>query len=104
MPIYEYEHEGDGCELGKIFDHMQSMSSDKLTRCPNCKGRIKRLISAAAICTPKTDSELKSMGFTKLVRRDKGVYENVTARDGDSRIWDANKPDTKPDLSKTIED
>lgn len=30
--------------------------------------------------------ELRSKGFTKLVRREKGVYENVTAREGQARF------------------
>ena len=54
--------------------------------------------------TPRTDSDLKRMGFTKLVRRDKGVYENVTAAGGESRIWDVNKPDSNPHLHKKIRD
>jgi hypothetical protein len=44
------------------------------------------------------------MGFTKLVRRDDGVYENVTARDGDSRYMLRDKPETMPNLKKTIRD
>ena len=43
-------------------------------------------------------------GFTKLVKRDDGVYENVTARNGDSRYMERGKPETVPDLSKTITD
>jgi hypothetical protein len=39
-----------------------------------------------------------------LVKRDDGVYENVTARDGDSRYMQRDKPETIPDLSKTIAD
>ena len=44
------------------------------------------------------------MGFTKLVKRDDGVYENVTARKGDSRLVLRDKPETLPNLSKTIRD
>jgi len=44
------------------------------------------------------------LGFTKLVRRDDGVYENVTARDGESKVMHRDKPETLPDLSKTIRD
>jgi len=58
----------------------------------------------AYISTPKGNSELKDMGFTKLVRRDDGVYENVTARDGDSKVVVRDKPETLPNLSKTIRD
>jgi len=47
---------------------------------------------------------LRDLGFTKLVKRDDGVYENVTARDGDSRYMERDKPDTIPNLRKTIRD
>ena len=53
---------------------------------------------------PKTNSELRDLGFTKLVKRDTGVYENVTARNGDCRMVLRNKPDTLPDLKKTIKE
>ncbi len=50
------------------------------------------------------DSELKERGFTKLVRRDVGVYENVTALDKEARYFVAGKPETAPHLNKKIGD
>lgn len=104
MPIYEYEHEGRGCKRGKRFEIVQSIASAKLQKCPDCGQAIKRLISLVAINTPKTNSDLKNLGFTKLVKKDKGVYENVTATDKESRIWDAGKPETMPDIKSKIRD
>ena len=104
MPIYEYEHIGPGCDLGKIFEIRQSLDSEKLQNCPQCGQEVKRLISLCSVSTPKTDSDLKSHGFTKLVRRDQGVYENVTATGKESRYWDARKPETMPDLKSKIGD
>ena len=104
MPVYEYEHLGKGCSKGKQFDHTQSITSEKLAQCPECGEDVKRLISLVSINTPKTNSDLKSHGFTKLVKRDNGVYENVTATDKESRIWDTSKPDTMPDLKSKIGD
>ncbi|OGQ99265.1 MAG: transcriptional regulator [Deltaproteobacteria bacterium RIFOXYD12_FULL_57_12] len=104
MPVYEYEHVGEGCGRGKKFDFFQTMSSDKLARCPDCGQEVKRLISLVAVSTPKTNSDLKNMGFTKLVKRDNGVYENVTATGKESRYWDASKPETRPDLKSKISD
>ncbi len=80
------------------------MSSEKLTQCPSCDAPVRRLISLVAVSTPKTNSDLKSMGFTKLVRRDNGVYENVTATGKESRIWDSSKPETMPDFRSKIKD
>ena len=56
------------------------------------------------IATPTSDTSLKEKGFAKLVRRDKGVYENVTATDKESRYFYADKPETMPDLKKRIGD
>jgi hypothetical protein len=38
------------------------------------------------------------------LRRDDGVYENVTRREGESRYMERDKPETMPDLNKTIKD
>ncbi len=104
MPIYEYEHQAVGCELGKIFEIRQSISDPVLKKCPQCQARIRKIISRANISTPKTNTELKDLGFTKLVKRDDGVYENVTARKGDSRFVHRDRPETLPNLKKTISD
>jgi len=104
MPVYEYEHIGAGCERGKQFEFSQPMESERLTACPSCGEPVKRLLSMVSINTPKTTSDLKNLGFTKLVRRDNGVYENVTATGTESRIWDASKPETMPHLHKKIRD
>ena len=104
MPIYEYEHLGEGCEHGKSFELKQSIYSDKFSHCPYCSEKVKRLISLVSVNTPKGNSDLKNLGFTKLVKRDDGIYENVTATGKESRIWDASKPETKPDLKSKISD
>ena len=104
MPIYEYEHIDKPCLLGRVFEVRQSIHDEALNSCPNCAGSIRKLISRTNISTPKSDRELRDHGFTKLVKRDDGVYENVTARDGDSKVVLRDKPETLPDLSKTISD
>ena len=104
MPVYEYEHRTDPCELGMTFEAQQSMEDKPLHKCPRCGGGVRKIVSRINISCPKTNSELRDMGFTKLVKRDDGVYENVTARDGDSRYMERGRPETVPDLSKTIPD
>jgi putative FmdB family regulatory protein len=104
MPIYEYEHLQKSCKLGKVFDVKQTLNDDELIRCPQCDGPVQKIISRINISCPKTNSELRDLGFTKLIKRDDGVYENVTARDGDSRYMERGKSNTIPDLSKTIGD
>ena len=104
MPIYEYEHRGQPCSLGKVFDVQQSIHENTFMQCPECGRPVRKLISRSNINTPKTNSELRDIGFTKLVRRDDGVYENVTAREGDSKLVFRDKPDTLPNLKRTIRD
>lgn len=92
MPFYRYEHETPGCDLGLEFEWMQSIKAERLTECPSCGYPIQRLIpKSVSFFSAKGSAELKNMGFTKLVRRDKGVYENVTALPGEKKIVDANE-------------
>ena len=104
MPVYEYEHVNASCSLGQVFDFRQSISDEPLKQCPQCAGMVRKIISRINISCPKTNSELRDLGFTKLVKRDDGVYENVTARGNDSRYMERGKPETIPDLSRTISD
>lgn len=44
MPTYDYE-----CtKCGHRFEAFQSMSDKPLTKCPECRGKVKRLIGAGA--------------------------------------------------------
>ena len=65
---------------------------------------VERLISRTFISAPVGDSHLKNIGFTKLVKRDQGVYENVTATGSESRYMHSDKPETMPHLKKKIGD
>ena len=104
MPVYEYEHLETPCGVGQLFEFRQSIDDPELTNCPDCQGPVHRVLSLTNISTPRGNAELRDMGFTKLVKRDDGVYENVTRRDGDSRYMIKDRPETIPDLSKTISD
>ena len=66
---------------------------------------VKRIISAApGVSVPAFNSELKNAGFTKLVKRDQGVYENVTATNGEKRYMKADEKDSVPHIHKKIRD
>jgi len=104
MPVYEYEHLEKPCVQGRRFEVNQSIHDSVLTQCTVCDGPVRKLISSVNIRAPKTDSELRDLGFTKLVKRDTGVYENVTSRHGDCRMVFSDKPDTLPELKKNIKD
>ena len=106
MPVYVYEHDDESsCDLGSGFEIEQGIKEDALVSCPGCGRPVHRVICPPmSIKSPRSNSELKDLGFTKLVKRDKGVYENVTPRDGESRIVDAGNPGSMPNLRKTISD
>ena len=104
MPIYEYEHKGKKCALGKVFEWEQSISEEALKVCPRCQRPVKRLISSPYLNTPKSNTELKDLGFTKLVKRDKGVYENVTATGKKDRLLNLADSDTRSHLKSKIKD
>ncbi len=102
MPTYEYMHEDESveCPLGDRFCRKQSMKDDALAECPECGRAVFRVVGKTYVSSPHGDSDLRDKGFTKLVRRDKGVYENVTRLGGESRFVEADKPGTLPDLKK----
>lgn len=104
MPMYDYEHLEEACSLGQIFEIYQSLKEDTLTVCPQCKTPVRKRISPPGLSIPKTNAELRDLGFTKLVKRDDGVYENVTRRGNESRYMERGKSETLPDFSKTISD
>jgi hypothetical protein len=74
------------------------MSDWPLTRCPQCGGPVERQLAAASIQTRKFDCELKDLGFTKLVRVDEGIFENVTRRPGEDKIIDRQVCGLRPQI------
>ena len=80
MPIYQYKTTDKGCAYCRNgFEIMQAMSAKALTKCPRCGGKVKKI---PALCHGYTnilsDSNLRDKGFTKLVKKDKGIYEKTT--------------------------
>jgi putative FmdB family regulatory protein len=77
MPIYVYEHvskPGKGCK--KEFEIHQEFKSEHLKKCPKCGRKVRRIIKSANFSIDHLGHlALKDKGFSKLVRRDKGVYE-----------------------------
>ncbi len=66
---------------------------------------VERVILTAPMAnTPIGDAGIKDLGFTKLVKRDDGVYENVTRTGTESRYAVAGDPSTMPHLTKKLGD
>ena len=57
----------------------QAMAVDPLETCPVCSKPVEKIFSAVAGKVNKlATSNIKNQGFTRWVRRDKGVYEKDT--------------------------
>jgi len=69
MPIYEYK-----CEKCGTFEVTQKITKKALSRCPTCKGKVKKLIS-------NTSFQLKGTGWyvTDYARKDKGTSEKSSS-------------------------
>ncbi len=65
---------------------------------------VRKVLSAPGISLPTGDAKLKEIGFTKLVKRDDGVYENVTRTGDEERYMKAGDADSLPHLHKKITD
>lgn len=112
MPYYDYHCAANG-EVVEVFHRMDDTVSTWGELCARAgleRGEtpadapVERWLPALAVRTPAGDSKLKDLGFTKLVKRDKGVYENVTARDGEKRYVRADDPGSMPNFKRTVGD
>ena len=114
MPRYDYHCEENGWTVevrhgiheklsnwGQVCERAEIEPGDTPLSSP-----VERLISAPALAFPKGDSELKGMGFTKLVRRSDGNYENVTASGDESRVVSRDDPTSiaRLNLAKKVGD
>jgi predicted nucleic acid-binding Zn ribbon protein len=65
---------------------------------------VRKVLSAPGISLPTGNAKLKEVGFTKLVKRDDGVYENVTRTGSEQRYMEAGKPESIPHVHKKVSD
>ncbi len=77
MPIYEYKHTNEKSELcDDVFEEFEKMSDEPLKECPVCGHKVQRILSLfTGVADKMGPARLKELGFTRLHRRDKGVYE-----------------------------
>ena len=104
MPIYEY-----GChKCGKQFEFMQSMSEPPKKRCPECKGKLERLLSSTSFVlkgggwykdlysSPKPDAKGGGDG-------DSGGGESKSSEKSESKSDKSEKSDKKSDKPSSSE-
>lgn len=104
MPTYEYQHVETPCELGEIFEWKQSMQDAPLENCPRCFTPVRKLISRTTYQKKHSNTQIRDAGFSKLVKRDDGVYENVTQRPGESKIVRRDDPASMASLKPRLGD
>lgn len=113
MPTYTYKCEANGHRVDVVHDIDVALRNwgevcylagvDPGDTDPGAG--VERIIDRApGIAVSTLDSELRNAGFTKLVRRDEGVYENVTAIDGEERFMIRGRNETLPHVHKKVGD
>ena len=94
MPLYDYFCPSNNQKVEVLHSMNQEVKTwgdvCKLAKCETGNtpedAPVRRLLSVPRLSVPTSDSDYKSAGMSKLVKRDQGVYENVTAKDGEDRI------------------
>ncbi len=113
MPVYEYVCPDNGRVVEVTHDTAVKLRTwgelcyltQMLPGTTDPGAAIQRVIrSAPAIAINESNQELRNHGFTKLVKRDDGVYENVTAVDGESRYMVRGRKETVPHVHKKVGD
>lgn len=112
MPVYEYfcadnntsvEVEHSWSQTVRTWGELCAMTGIDPGSAP-ASAPVERLLFAPQVSAPHGNSDLKNLGFTKLVKRDTGVYENVTATGKESRYMNAGDASTVPDIKRKIRD
>jgi hypothetical protein len=112
MPLYEYICPGNNqtvevrhgmTERVSTWGELCRLAGVELGTTPE-DSPVERLLSLPAISTPKTNADLKNLGFTKLVKRDDGVYENVTRTGDEKQYMTRDDASSVPDIRKKISD
>ena len=109
MPRYDYFCEANG----EVVEVSHSINQKLQTWGEVCAGSghalgavdgsepVSRIITSAPMAnTPMGNSGLKNLGFTKLVKRDDGVYENVTRSGTEQRYMTSGDKASAPHLHK----
>lgn len=97
MPVYVYRVQGEKLEAThrmsadpRNWGELCAVAGLDPARYP-ADEPVERLIVPVAGRVNEFTADLKNSGFQRLERRDKGVYENVTAPKGEQRFINANE-------------
>jgi putative FmdB family regulatory protein len=89
MPIYEYQ-----CQKCGTFEITQRITEKPLGKCPNCKGKVKKLIS-------NTSFQLKGTGWyvTDYARKDTGAGKGENGAKSSTDSKSESKSESKTETS-----
>ncbi len=88
MPTYQYRCS----ECGHEFEEMQTITADPITECPNCSGKVQRVISGGG------GFLFKGTGFYITDYRD-SKYKEASKKEKDSALPESKSKDKKSNTS-----
>ena len=91
MPLYEYEC--DAC--GQRFEKIQKFSDPEVKKCPECGGKVEKLLSAPAV-------QFKGSGWYVTDYANKGASsaKSESSESSSAASSDGTKSETKPKEEK----
>jgi putative FmdB family regulatory protein len=91
MPVYEYE-----CQKCGTFETTQRITDEPLSKCPTCKGKVKKLIS-------NTSFQLKGTGWyiTDYARKGKDAPKTENGASSSSSESKESKSESKEPKTET---
>jgi len=91
MPVYEYQ-----CQKCGTFETTQRITEEPLSKCPTCKGKVKKLIS-------NTSFQLKGTGWyiTDYARKGKDAPKTENGASSSSSESKNESKETKTDTKET---
>ena len=113
MPVYDYRCPANGRIIEVAHDSAVTLRTwgelcylaQILPGDTDPGAEVQRVIrSAPAVASNESNRDLRNQGFTKLVKRDEGVYENVTASEGEARYMVRGRQETVPHVHKKVGD
>lgn len=102
MPTYEYV-----CtKCGEGLEAVQSFSDPPLTKCPQCKGKLRKVFSAAGIVFKgsgfyKTDSRSGSKSSSSSSSDSKSTADSPSSTSGSSSSGESSSSSSKSDSGKS---
>jgi predicted nucleic acid-binding Zn ribbon protein len=94
MPIYDYFCPTNNKQVEVSHSINQDVTTwGELCKLAKCEigdtpedAKVRRMLSAPRLITPTSNNDYKNAGFTKYVKREEGVYEDVTADSSKNRL------------------